>query len=212
MKRLKSFGILLYALAIVWVCTGCSSSDAPVQPTLSATRPLNTPIPTLQPSDATIPTIAPTPSGPIEGQSGGLPETPITTKLLMSHVPLLQETVELTLTIAATSDASDISAAITLPDGATLLSGESTWQGKLEAGQSHTLIAAIVFHSVGDWILEAKALSPQANGDVWGDASYIYLNVGEDASHLGFEPDNNFIESGDPDSLPPAVDPASPTP
>jgi hypothetical protein len=130
----------------------------------------------------------------------------------MSHVPLLQETAELTMTVSATSDASDITAVINLPDGAALVAGEATWQGQLEAGQSQTLKAAIVFHSEGDWILEAKALSPQANGDVWGDASYIYLHVAENASHLGFEPDNNFTDTGIPDTPPPAVYPAPPAP
>jgi hypothetical protein len=118
----------------------------------------------------------------------------------------------LTLTITATSDASDITAAINLPGGATLLSGESTWQGELQAGQSQTLNVEIVFHAEGDWPLEGKALSPQPNGDVWGDASYIYLHVAEDASHLGYAPDNNFTDTGDQEAPPPAISPAPPAP
>ena len=97
-----------------------------------------------------------------------------------------------------------------MPDGASLVSGEVLWEGQLEAGHSQTMEAIIVFHSEGDWILEAKALSPQANGDVWGDASHIYLHVSEDMSHLGFEPDSNFNNVATPDSPPPAVDPAPP--
>ncbi len=212
MKRHKTIGILLSALAIAWVLTGCSSSDATVEPTLSDKQPLNTPIPALQPTDAPILTIVPTPSGPIEGQHAGQPVTPIRTNLLMSHVPLLQESVVLTLTVTATSDASDITAAINLPSGATLLSGEPTWQGALQAGQSQTLTVEIAFHAEGDWPLEGKALSPQPNGDVWGDASYIYLHVAEDGSHLGYEPDNNFSDDDPLDAPPPAVDPAPSSP
>ena len=199
MIQLKTLGILSSVLTIAWLCVGCSSSEVPVVPTAPATRLL----------DRATPSIALSPPGPVEGQPSGQPQTPITTKLLMSHIPLLQETAVLTFTVSATSDVSDITAAIKLPDGATLLSGEATWQGQLEAGQSQTLNAVILFHSEGDWILEAKALSPQANGDVWGDASYIYLHVAEDASHLGFEPDTNFTDIDTPETPPPAVYPAA---
>ena len=224
MLQHRVFGILFSVLTIAWVCSGCSSGDAPVAPTSPATRfldaalhtlqPTDAPVPTMtpDPANAPVPTIAPQPPEPVEGQPSGQPQTPITTKLLMSHVPLLQETAELTFTVSATSDASDITAEILLPDGAALLTGEATWQGQLKAGHSQTLNAVIIFHSEGDWILEAKALSPQPNGDVWGDASYIYLHVAEDASHLGFEPDNNLPHTGKPDTPPPAVYPAPPAP
>jgi len=228
MKQLKTFDVLFFILATALVCVGCSAGNAPLLPTATATRPLSTPQPTVplpdvikptvqppdvteptaQPPDVTEPPIAAPPAEPIEGQHSDQPQTPITTKLLLSHVPLLKETAELTFTITTINDTADITAVINLPAGAALLSGETTWQGQLKAGQSQTLHAVIEFHSEGDWILEAKALSPQSNGDVWGDANYIYLHVAQDGSHLGFEPNSNPIESGTQDTSPPAVDAA----
>ena len=223
MKQLKAISVLLSVLAMSLAFYGCSPEATTPQPTSPADKPLNTIVPTsqlpatakptAQPPDEIEPppTIEALPEGPVEGErSPGEPQTPITTKLLLSQVPLLGETAELTFTISTINDASDITAVINLPGGAALVSGETTWEGQLKGGQSQTLHAVIKFHSEGDWILEAKALSPQSTGDVWGDASYIYLHVAEDGSHLGFEPAGNNIEEGVQDTSPPSVDPAPP--
>ena len=208
MKQLKTFGVLSFAFTFAWISAGCTSGDAPVKTSSFVTRPMDTPMPALQPTATLVPTGAAPAPGPIEGQSAGAgqPQTPITTKLLMSHVPMLQEATALTMTITTTLDAPDMTAVISLHDGATLLSGDATWQGQLQAGQIQTLHAVVQFHTEGDWILQAKALSPQPNGDIWGDASTIYLHVAEDASHLGFEPVDNLPGSGAQGS--PAVYPA----
>ena len=93
MKQPWAFGILSSVLTIAWVCVGCSSSDAPVVPTLPESPPLSTLIPTLPPSNTPIPTLAPPPTGPVEGQ----PTEQLRTRF----------TAESTSTVSASSNSSD---------------------------------------------------------------------------------------------------------
>jgi hypothetical protein len=124
-------------------------------------------------------------SGPVESAPSN-PSTPITVRLTLSKAPRLNEQADLTFIINSALEAPGTTATITLPDGAVLVDGDLGWSGDLVPEQPQTLQATIMFEREGNWAIEGKALCPLDNGDVWGDAAYIYLNVTEEAGQVGF--------------------------
>jgi hypothetical protein len=178
---IKSLWAVVAALAVV----GCASA-ASVNPAVAPPQP-ETPE-TAEPA----PPEQPEASGPVESAPSG-PSTPISARLILSKAPRLNEQADLTFVVTSILEAPGTTATIILPDGAVLVDGDLEWSGDLAPDQPQTLHATIMFEREGNWILEAKALSPLDNGDVWGDAAYIYLNVTEEAGHVGFsdEPEDS---------------------
>jgi hypothetical protein len=115
--------------------------------------------------------------------------TPITATLTLSLAPRLGQKADLTFTFKSILDTPGTQAEIILPDGAVLDSGSLKWSGDLNAGEPVTLKATIHFVKEGNFTLEGKALSPQANGDIWGDGADIYINVAKTTGSVGFSPD-----------------------
>jgi hypothetical protein len=146
-------------------------------------------------------------SGPIESAPSD-PSTPITARLILSKVPKLNEVVNLTFTFSSVLDAPGTSAAILLPDGAVLVDGDLEWAGDLAANNPQSLQARFKFITEGNFTLEAKALRPLDNGDVWGDAAYIYLHVSEESSHVGFSTEPPPYSSDKEAPSPPSVNPS----
>ncbi|HSH00901.1 MAG TPA: hypothetical protein VLL52_00190 [Anaerolineae bacterium] len=206
---MKNFRLLLFACCLLLITISCNANEQvttspPLPPTANDT---NTPPPTST-NEMTTNT-----SDPIFGVSGDGPQTPITSQLVLSHPPRLEETAELTYTVTTAIQTDNTTIQILLPPGAYLLSGETTWQGTLTPEEAVTLQAIISFAQEGNWTIEAKALSPQENGDVWGDSAYIYLYTSDELSHEGFATDENFeTTSGNTAPTPPAVDPQPTTP
>jgi hypothetical protein len=132
--------------------------------------------------------------------------TPITVQLIISTAPRLNEQADLTFTITSVKDAPNTTATITLPEGTDLISGDLEWIGDLIAYEPHTMQATIMFVTNGNKTLEAKALCDIGNGDVWGDAAYIYLNTMIEAGHNGFLPQGTQITTG-LNQTPPAITP-----
>jgi hypothetical protein len=114
------------------------------------------------------------------------PATPVTVTMILSKAPRLNEPAELSLVIQSISDAPQTKAELILPEGTQVVSGDITWTGDLQANQPVTLSATIQFTQPGNLTVQGKALSPQANGDVWGDMATLYLNVTEKAGKVGF--------------------------
>lgn len=133
--------------------------------------------------------------------------TPITTRLVLAKAPSVNETVALTFTISSILDAPGTSATIILPEGAVLVAGDLAWTGDLKANEPQTVAATISFEREGKWTIEGKALHEVGNGDVWGDAAYIYLTVSDDA-HFGFPTESPADASGEEAPPPPSVDPS----
>lgn len=127
--------------------------------------------------------------------------TPITVQLILSKIPELNERVDLTFVIQSIEDAPGTKASILLPEGAELIEGELDWEGDLVANTPLELKASIRFTSLGNKTIEAKALSQLENGDIWGDAAYLYLSFTEEGGMLGFPVDE-----------PAGSDPNAPTP
>jgi hypothetical protein len=127
-------------------------------------------------------------SDPIKAQ-GEEASWPISVDLTLSKAPRLNEPAVLKLTMASAVDAPGTQATITLPEGSSLLSGSLNWSGDLRAHQAKVLQVTFMFTSEGNKILTGKALRPAENGDIWGDAAYIYLHSTRFFGLRGFAPD-----------------------
>jgi hypothetical protein len=191
--------VVVSALAVV----GCGSATAIIPEVAS-------PQPEASETVESAPPEQPEASGPIESAPSE-PSTPITVRLILSKAPRLNEQAELTFIIASVSEAPGTTATITLPEGAVLVEGDLEWSGDLVAEQPQTLQVTIMFVSEGNWTIEAKALRPLDNGDVWGDAAYIYLYVSEEVGHAGFStepPPSSRDALGEEVPSPPPVEPS----
>lgn len=203
---MKHFPLFLLASMLLVACGGTvagpTPTASPTSPAPAAATATSPAAPPPSPSPAHLP------AGPITSEGSGDTSTPITTRLVLSHAPLLEETATVTFTVRTVTPAATTNATITLPSGAELVSGALEWQGELIPDEPRTLTATIRFVEEGNWTLEAKALSPQENGDVWGDASYIYLYVSATDSHEGFEEtgEENEVPSGEEAPTPGGVD------
>jgi len=113
--------------------------------------------------------------------------TPITTHMILSGLPNLNEPVELSFVASTVKDAKGTEIEIILPEDAVLISGELHWSGNLLVDQPKTIKATIEFTALGNKQIMGKALSTMDNGDVWGDAAYIYFHITENGSFEGFE-------------------------
>jgi len=111
--------------------------------------------------------------------------------------------VDLTFNFSSILDAPATKAWIVLPEGTRLLKGDLEWSGDLASNQSQTLSVTFEFIEEGNWTLEGRARHEMENGDVWGDAAYLYLFVSETDSHLGFSSSIDDLP-GEPDATPPS--------
>lgn len=175
-------------------------------PAASETEVPDLPQATLEAEEAemvlpTLETLQPIESAPSDGA------TPITTRLVLSKAPSVNEAVDLTFTISSVLAAPETTATIVLPEGAVLVEGDLAWTGDLEANEPQIVQATISFEREGEWMIEAKALHEVGNGDIWGDAAYIYLTV-SDEGHFGFPTETPPDASGEEVPQPPSVDPA----
>lgn len=73
-----------------------------------------------------------------------------------------------------------------MPEGASLVSGNLTWQGDLKVGKTVSLFAEIVFRKVGHWAIEENAYRVVDEKNSWGDLDVIYLTVGIDQGKFGW--------------------------
>ena len=201
-----------YLLIIGLICllAACNRSDelANVVPTVTPPSALvtvvSTPtlIPTPKPTEQQM--VPPSERTPIVIPPSADVRTPITTELMLSHVPLLNETADLLLTISTTVDVEMVEGTFELPDSAELVAGSLEWSGPLTVDQPQELQATIRFIEAGNQTIRARALSPQEGGDIWGDSNTLYLFTSEAEGHVGFE------NSGSSEEEAPIEDASSP--
>ena len=172
--------LLAVNLLIGLMLTGCTQANREVQSPPPEPTHIN---PTGSGTEAASP--LPQTQTPIESKPSA-PSTPITVKLILSKAPRLNEPAELTFIISSIENAAATKAAITLPEGTVLVSGNLTWSGDLAANKPETIQAKILFNTEGNKTLTGNALSDQGGGNVWGDAAYIYLHITQAAGFVGF--------------------------
>jgi hypothetical protein len=129
--------------------------------------------------------------------------------LILSKIPVLHEQVDLTFNFSSVRAAPGTTAEFVLPKGVALVEGNLSWSGDLLPDEMRTMFVTIEFVEEGNWTIEAKARYELENGDVWGDAAYLYLFVSETVSHSGFstqQPQESSVE----DAPIPASEPNAP--
>jgi len=113
-------------------------------------------------------------------------ETCMDLDLEMSKAPKLNEIAELTCIVGSLWDLPNTTVEITLPEGATLISGDLTWQGDLKADNPVSLSATIRFTETGNWAIKTVAKSIIDEDNSCSDIAYIRLNVGATKGTDGF--------------------------
>lgn len=219
--------MLNYIVSILLILVGlslfsgiCVPSSTIVPSTLTPSPPLSESVPTtvIQETQSILPVspevpdeslpITPSPTSVKQVKSAASnTSTPITGRLILTKIPLLNEKTILTFIFSSTIATSNTHSTITLPQGAILLDGTLEWQGNLEPNQNQFLQVKIMFVEEGNWTLKGNVLNPFESGDIWGDAAHIYLYVAEDRSHIGFSnttPTQSVNEGVPP---PPSIDP-----
>jgi hypothetical protein len=141
------------------------------------------------------------------------PSPPIRVELSMSRVPKLGKAEDLIFTVSSIRNAANITATITLPEGAvftddTLNSTRNlSWHCSLNANESATFTYEIMFTETGKWSIEGSAGQHTADNPIPGDLDIIYLTIGTTKSEFGWPPSDPVvpvqqIEEGDADSTP----------
>ena len=103
--------------------------------------------------------------------------------LSISKAPALNQTAELTLSITAPRNASNVSAKIVLPEGLELLNGDLSWHGKLIGNQTKSIHSEVRAVKTGNWTII---------GAVTGGNDYIYLYILENEGIVSKTPFSNF--------------------
>ena len=91
-------------------------------------------------------------------------------------------------TVSALVDMPDSSAQIKLPDVVSLISGDLTWKGDLKAKHPVSFSAEISFDKAGKYTISASARHMINEKSGWGNADFVYLNIGADRSEFGWPP------------------------
>jgi hypothetical protein len=81
--------------------------------------------------------------------------------LSLSGTPSLNQVVEVTFTATPLADAPNTTVEIVLPEGFELVSGDISWKGDLEEGETVKLSAMVKAVEIGDWVIRGVAESTQ---------------------------------------------------
>jgi hypothetical protein len=133
--------------------------------------------------------------------------TPITVHFELDKAPRVNESVSLTVTLNSARDAPQTTAKVEIPDSASLISGTLEFNGDLKQEEPVQFRATIKFGAEGDWVVRAIARHFISEDEIWGDSAYLYLHVGKDAGHFGFDSPMLPPSGSDGASPPPAVTP-----
>jgi hypothetical protein len=113
---------------------------------------------------------------------------PIEVDLSISNAPALNETAELTCTIASVFDAPNTTAQITLPDGFELVSGDLSWQGDIAPNGQESFNFSIRTVETGNWTIEADAGYFPDENSWYGDTDRLYVSVSEETAWVSKTP------------------------
>ncbi|MBN1305662.1 MAG: pre-peptidase C-terminal domain-containing protein [Anaerolineales bacterium] len=114
------------------------------------------------------------------------PGTPLTATLMIDQAPLPDTPATVTCLVSTSLDAPGTSIQLELPDNAQLVSGALSWQGDLYPDSPVALSATILFNSTGKSALFCRALKTVSEDEVWGDLGELYLEIGLQASRMGY--------------------------
>lgn len=141
--------------------------------------------------------------------------SPLNVTLYMEKAPCLNETAIVICEVKSIGrSAANTTAAINLPGGAVLVSGNLDWQGDLTADVPVQFSAVIKFVEEGKWTIEAVANHTEDESYGWRADDYVNIDVRVDAGTF-FEIDattNDLIEFDKTHPPPPDEVPRQPLP
>lgn len=103
------------------------------------------------------------------------PKTPITLSMSMPAALGLNTVSNINITVNSVLDAPNTKIDLILPEGASLVSGESTWEVNLTANTPATFSAKIMITKTGNWEIKAIAKRVIDQENIWGDMDIAYI-------------------------------------
>lgn len=172
-RKTHTVKVIIWLIALILISTSCmasvNKSEVTGTPKIDQWVPVNT-----DPADGT---------------------SPLEVRLIFSHIPKLNEPVDLTMMIFSKVDSPGTLARIGLPESAELLEGNPSWRGDLIAKEPVFIGARLKIIKEGDWVIEAKAQRCLGEGEDWGDIERVSLHVGENNSNaeIAVHPTDPFV-------------------
>lgn len=162
MFRKNAFRLLILVVLVISL-TGCAGATTPVSENTKEPHPIES--------------------------AASAPSTPITTKMVLSDLPEINEPVDLIFTASVNQwDAPNTKAVVTLPEDAVLIDGELEWGFDLLADESKTFTLTIMFTTLGNKMIEGYARCEKETDIVWGDSAAVFFHITENGSFEGWPP------------------------
>jgi len=109
------------------------------------------------------------------------PQAPIDLKLSFSSLPLLNNEVNLTLSVRTEAEYPNATLQIHLPNGFQLVAGNTFWEGDIQGNETKEVTVTVKAIETGDWRIVGQAISTRLGGSVvYGETEYLYVIVRED--------------------------------
>jgi hypothetical protein len=114
------------------------------------------------------------------------PASPLTATLAMPVVPGVNQPALLIINVGTVVDAPNMTATLSLPDGAEVIEGETSWEVSLNTGQTATFTTTIQFGQTGEQEIYVYLQQPiDANNTHLGEGALV-VTIGEQAGETGF--------------------------
>lgn len=121
----------------------------------------------------------------VEKSKREAPKTPITVSMSMPATLVLNKVSDINISVASVRDAPNTRIDLILPEGASLVSGKSTWEVNLTANTPATFSAKIMMTKTGNWVIKAVAIRIIDKENSWGDM---------DIAYIGYQPLSNATQ------------------
>jgi hypothetical protein len=109
---------------------------------------------------------------------------PITLKLTLSKIPVVNEEATLHIDVNCVFDAPETNVKIVLPSDVVMINGTIEKNLDLKANTTESLETTIKFSRQGDYKITAVAHKVIDQGNSWGDMDVIYLSIGDTVSKI----------------------------
>jgi uncharacterized protein YcfL len=109
---------------------------------------------------------------------------PITLKLTLSKIPVVNEETILQVNVKCIFDAPGTNVSLNLPSNVVVINGTSKKIIDLKANTSESLETTIKFTQQGDYKITAVAHKTIDQENSWGDLDVLYLSIGDTISKI----------------------------
>jgi len=123
------------------------------------------------------------------------PSTPLVVRLRASATPRLGQPFTLELQVHAYRSAPGTQVHFELPEGAVVVSGDSSTTLDLAAGETRSLIIVAELTKTGQNEIDGKAFRQVSPGESWGDLDQLFFTMGQDRSRVGYKTSTGNVEA-----------------